>query len=99
MEIQWFWGLRERHREELLELESVKATGLEGTATSQHEGKLDVSLNLRRDSGRYAGELVTPVGTYTVKDGHFEANQLHLNLDSGGDSVIISPLRSLLIQH
>jgi hypothetical protein len=61
----------------------------EGTSTSQHEGKLDVSLNLRCDSGRHAGELVTPVGTYTVKDGHFEANQLHLNLDSGGDSVTI----------
>ena len=61
----------------------------EGTVTSQHEGKLDVSLNLRCDSGRYAGELVTPVGTYTVKDGHFEANQLHLGLDSGGDSVTI----------
>ena len=61
----------------------------EGTATSQHEGKLDVSLNLRCDSGRYAGELVTPVGTYAVKDSHFEANLLHLNLDSGGDSVTI----------
>jgi hypothetical protein len=61
----------------------------EGTVTRQQEGKLDVSLNLRCDSGRYAGELVTPVGTYAVKDGHFEVNQLHLNLDSGGDSVTI----------
>jgi hypothetical protein len=25
MQIEWFWGLSERHREELLELESVKA--------------------------------------------------------------------------
>ncbi len=61
----------------------------EGTATSQQEGKLDVSLNLRCDSGRYAGELVTLVGAYTVKDGHFEASQLHLNLESGADTVTI----------
>ena len=61
----------------------------EGTATSQQAGKLDASLSLRCDNGHYAGELVTPVGTYTVKDGHFDAGQLHLNLGSGEDSVII----------
>ena len=61
----------------------------EGTATSQQAGKLDVSLSLRCDNENYAGELGTPVGTYTVKEGHFEAGQLHLNLESGADSVTI----------
>jgi hypothetical protein len=61
----------------------------EGTAASNEAGRLDVSLNLRCDKGHYAGELVTPVGTYTVKDGHFEASQLHLNLVSGADTVTI----------
>jgi hypothetical protein len=61
----------------------------EGTATSQQAGKLDVSLNLHCDNGRYAGELVTPAGTYTVKDGHFEAGQFHLSLESGADTVTV----------
>jgi hypothetical protein len=61
----------------------------EGIATSQQAGKLDVSLNLRCDDGRYAGELVTPAGTYTVKDGHFETGHLHLTLESGADSVTV----------
>src|ERR1035438_5273972 len=61
----------------------------EGIATSQQAGKLDVSLNLRCDKGRYAGELVTPAGTYTVKDGHFETGHLHLDLESGADSVTV----------
>jgi hypothetical protein len=61
----------------------------EGTATSQEAGQLDVTLNLRCDKGRYAGELVTPAGTYTVNDGHFKASQLHLNLASGADMVTV----------
>jgi len=61
----------------------------EGTAASQQAGKLDVSLNLRCDKGRYAGELVTPAGTYTVKDGYFEAGHLRLNLESGAASVTV----------
>jgi hypothetical protein len=61
----------------------------EGTATSQQAGKLDVSLNLRCDGGRYAGELVTPVGTYSVRDGHFATSQLHLELEAGADSVTV----------
>jgi hypothetical protein len=61
----------------------------EGTATSQQAGKLDVSLNLHCYQGRYAGDLVTPAGTYTVENGHFEAGQLHLNLASGADTVTI----------
>lgn len=61
----------------------------EGTAASQQAGKLDVSLNLHCDNGRYAGHLVTPSGTYTVKDGHFDGRQLHLNLESGAETVTV----------
>ena len=64
----------------------------EGAATSQQAGKLDISLNLHCDNGRYAGELVTPAGTYTVKDGHFDQGQLHLNLDSGADTVTVDAI-------
>ncbi len=64
----------------------------EGTAASQQAGKLDISLNLHCDNGRYAGELVTPAGTYTVKDGHFDQGQLHLNLDSGADTVTVDAI-------
>jgi len=61
----------------------------EGSTTSQQAGKVDVSLNLRCDSGRYRGDLVTPVGTYSVKDGHFEAGKLQLTLGAGSDTVTI----------
>lgn len=66
----------------------------EGTATSKQAGKLDVSLNLRCADGRYSGELVTPVGTYSVKDGSFESTHLHLRLGAGvaGDRVDIEAL-------
>ena len=61
----------------------------EGSATSQQAGKLDVSLNLRCDKGQYTGEMVTPVGTYSVKEGHFEASQLQLKLEAGTDTVAV----------
>ena len=61
----------------------------EGSASSQQVGKVDVSLNLRCDAGRYAGDLVTPVGTYSVKGGFFEAGKLRLTLAAGSDSVTI----------
>jgi hypothetical protein len=61
----------------------------EGAATSQQAGRLEVSLNLRCDSGRYAGELSTPVGAYSVKDGYFGAGRLRLKLESGADSVTL----------
>ncbi|MFZ1139385.1 MAG: serine hydrolase domain-containing protein [Candidatus Sulfotelmatobacter sp.] len=60
-----------------------------GTAISQQAGKLDVTLNLHCDNGRYAGGAVSSVGTYTVQDGHFDANQLYLTLESSGDTVTI----------
>lgn len=71
----------------------------EGTATSQQEGKLDVSLNLGCDSGRYVGELVTPVGTYSVRDGHFDAGQLHLKLESGTDTVMVEATLDTGVLH
>ena len=61
----------------------------EGTAVSREAGQLDVSLSLRCDKGQYAGELVTPAATYTVKDCRFEGGQLHLNLVSGADAVTV----------
>jgi hypothetical protein len=61
----------------------------EGSATSQQAGTLDVTLNLKCDKGQYAGEMVTPVGTYSVKEGHFEAGQLQLQLEAGTDTVTV----------
>jgi len=61
----------------------------EGSATSQQAGNVDVTLNLRCDAGRYAGDLLTPVGTYSVKDGHFEAGKLLLTLVAGSDNVAL----------
>ena len=61
----------------------------EGTATSQQAGKVDVSLNLRCDGGQYAGELVTPVGTYSLKSGRFENGELHLTLAADADTVTL----------
>jgi len=61
----------------------------EGTARSQQEGKLDVSLNLLCDKGRYVGQLTTPVGTYSVKDGYVEVGKLHLNLENGPDGLAL----------
>lgn len=67
------------------------ATGyFQGTANSRQAGKLDVTLNVYCDHGRYAGELVTPVGTYSVQAGHFDSGQLHLDLVTGTDVVTIN---------
>jgi len=60
-----------------------------GTATSQQAGKLDVTLNLHCDNGHYAGEAVSSAGTYTIQHGHFDANRLHLTLESGGIVAVI----------
>ena len=61
----------------------------EGVANSQQAGKLEVSLNLRCDSGQYAGELATPVGAYLLKSGRFENGQLHLTLAAGADTITV----------
>lgn len=61
----------------------------EGTATSQQAGKLDISLNLRCDKGRYAGELVTSAGAYSVREGRFGAGKLYLKLEAGTDAVTV----------
>ncbi|MFZ0859479.1 MAG: hypothetical protein WCA27_17735 [Candidatus Sulfotelmatobacter sp.] len=70
-----------------------------GTAISQQAGKLDVTLNLHCDNGRYAGGAVSSVGTYTVQDGHFDANQLYLTLESSGDTVTIEAAFDAGILH
>ena len=68
---------------------SDPAGTFQGTATSQQAGTLDVTLNLHCDSGRYAGEAVSSAGTYTIHDGHFDANRMYLTLESGGTVVAI----------
>jgi len=58
---------------------------VEGFAIIQQAGKVNVSLHLHCDSGRY-GELVTPVGTYAVTDA-YKAGKLRLTLVAGSDTV------------
>ncbi len=64
----------------------------QGTASSQQAGKLDVTLTLHCDNGRYAGEAVSSAGTYTVQDGHFDAKHLYLTLEGGGTAVTIEAI-------
>lgn len=61
----------------------------EGTATSKEAGKLEVSLNVRCAEAQYVGELTTPVGTYNVRSGKFEAGELHLALQAGSDAITV----------
>jgi len=61
----------------------------EGTVISKQAGKLEVSLNLRCADGSYEGDLVTPVGTYSVEGGSFDAGNLRLQLGAGGDRVSV----------
>ena len=61
----------------------------QGTAVSKAAGKLDVSLDLRCVNRHYAGELVTPVGTYTVNAGTYSNGELRLQLAAGDDSVSV----------
>jgi hypothetical protein len=58
----------------------------QGTATSRQDGKLEVSLNLRCVKGEYDGELVTPVGTFPIRGGSFEAGRLRLPFGTGGEA-------------
>jgi Peptidase family S41 len=71
----------------------------EGSATSQQAGKLEVSLNLRCDSDRYVGDLNTPVGSYSVKDGHFAVNQLKIAFVAGNDTVTIEASLDGILLH
>ena len=61
----------------------------QGTATSQQMGKLDLTLKLHCENRRYEGEAISSAGTYTIQDGHFDANRLYLTLESGGTVVTI----------
>ena len=65
------------------------AGSFQGTATSQQEGKIDVTLNLKCDNGHYAGEAVSSHGTFAVQNGHFDGNHLSLTLEAGGTVVTI----------
>lgn len=71
----------------------------EGTATSKQAGKLEVTLNLRCANGSYAGELVTPVGTYSVESGSFTGGHLRLQLGAGGDHVAVEAQLDAEVLH
>jgi hypothetical protein len=58
----------------------------EGFALSREAGRLNISLNLRCAGGSYQGEMVTPVGTFPLKRGAFEAGKLQITFDSGGET-------------
>ena len=68
---------------------SDPAGSFQGTATSQQEGKIDVTLNLKCDDGHYAGEAVSSHGTFAVQNGHFEGSHLSLTLEASGTVVTI----------
>jgi hypothetical protein len=57
----------------------------EGIAVSKEAGKLNISLDLRCVNSHYERQLGTPVGTYEVKTGTFEAGELKLQLVAGTD--------------
>ncbi len=61
----------------------------QGTAVSREASNLDISLDLRCVGQQYQGELVTPVGVYTVQTGTFADGELQLQLLSGTDSVSV----------
>lgn len=61
----------------------------QGIATSQQEGKIDVTLNLHCDDGHYAGEAISSHGTFAVQGGHFAGNHLNLTLEASGTTVTI----------
>ncbi len=56
----------------------------EGSAKSQEQGDLDVSLHLRCTNGKYEGEISAHAGEITVTGGSFEAGHLHLEFDVEG---------------
>jgi hypothetical protein len=51
-----------------------------GPVLSEQAGKLEVSFNLRCMNGRYEGELITPVGNFSVTSASAEGNKLRLQL-------------------
>jgi len=61
----------------------------EGTARSHQAGDLAVTLDLSCSSGQYQGQLVTPVGNFSIKGGTFKAGVLSLQFDAGGDIGVI----------
>jgi hypothetical protein len=56
-----------------------------GFAASHQSGRLEISLNLRCTSGRYEGELATPMGTFAVIGGRAESGSVHLTFAAGAD--------------
>jgi hypothetical protein len=57
-----------------------------GTAVSQQAGKLNVTLNLICEGGRYVGSFVTPVGKFDVTSGQLQGTTFVLDFSAGTDS-------------
>ena len=55
----------------------------EGTVISAQAGTLDVILNLRCAQGAYAGIVLSPVGTFKIRDGSFCSGKLQIAFDAG----------------
>jgi len=58
-----------------------------GSAVSKQAGELSVTLDLRCERGRYGGELVTPVGKFSIHEGSWESGRLQLSLVGDGGEV------------
>lgn len=58
-----------------------------GTVSSSQAGKLDVTLNLRCDSGHYAGLIITPVGKFELSAGTAADGKLHLTFGEGAGAI------------
>jgi hypothetical protein len=76
----------------VLTVRSVKVPGcrrgdpqgsFQGSATSQEAGQLAVTANVGCVGGHYAGDLLTPVGDYSIVGGSFDADGLHLQFAGG----------------
>ena len=58
----------------------------EGTAKSQRQGDLNVTLNLRCTDGEYSGGLGTPHGIVPISAAKFDTGKLHLEFDVEGNA-------------
>jgi hypothetical protein len=65
-----------------------------GHASSQQSGRFDIILNLWCANGHYTGTLVTPLGTFPIRNGSADSNQVRVAFDVGSDVGIIEATSS-----
>jgi hypothetical protein len=63
-----------------------------GSAISQQNGRLDISLNLRCADERYDGTLTTPLGTFAITNGSAHSKRLHLSFAIGTEAGTIDAI-------